>query len=858
MNKIILKIILPCVFILLFTNLFGQTVEIANLEREIRAAKDETQVDLLIEASKAYRYLKQDSALSKATQAKNRAIKLQYIHGEGMALNLLGEFALEKNKYRESIEYFLESEVKFKELDDDKGLTDVRNNIGQIYLYLNDNESAFEYFSTALEIYLELNVPEGLIKSNINLGDYYLKVKNNDKAIEHFNEALSLAKENKNKIGLYYAQFKLGIAYMNINDTKNALENFTEALNLAIESDIKYIKKKVPLVLNNFGDIYSSIDDLEMAIYYYNNALDNTKAIEDKIARALTQVNIGKVQMKRLNYEKALEFFNLSRALAWETDNLEIQATNLKLIASVYEKQENFLQSIDFYKQYITLADSLLSRKQKIQEDKVKIAKLIAEKAKDKEIVKQQIEINKLAYYANRNERIIYFLLVIIFLMTIGFMYLRFQLKRNYSNKIALQHKELQTSSLDVEKKIKDRTRKLQQELVVRKQVEVKLLVDKKKIEEANRMKTAYLSNVSHDLRTPLNAIMGFAGLLRDVNLPEEKRIKYIEHINYSADIMHNMLNQIIDVSRIETNTFVINEGEYYVNRSLDSLLMTFKQELERKGVDSIELRVTKAFNNSDFSISTDGFRIEQVLSNLVRNALTFTEKGFVELGYKFSKDNMLEFYVQDTGIGIRKEKVQAMFDRFEQIHHDKTKIYSEEGLGLPISMNIIELLGGEIRVEAEPGKGSTFFFTIPYKPFEKEGEKLAPKDLSMLTFNWTGKTILIAEDIESNFKFLEESLAKSNANIIRAHTGKEAVDLCKSGQKIDLILMDLQMPELDGYEATKQIKAFKKKLPIIAQTAFAMANERVKSMEAGCDDYISKPIKENILFKKIAHFLNK
>ncbi|MEZ5195145.1 MAG: ATP-binding protein [Bacteroidales bacterium] len=276
------------------------------------------------------------------------------------------------------------------------------------------------------------------------------------------------------------------------------------------------------------------------------------------------------------------------------------------------------------------------------------------------------------------------------------------------------------------------------------------------------------------------------------------------------------------------------------------------------KGKDSIELIVKMGFSDKSLTIQTDRFRVQQILSNLIGNALKFTDEGFIEFGYNYKKIGELLFYVKDTGIGIPSNKLDVIFDRFRQVEETYTRNYEGTGLGLAISKKFTELLGGEMWVESEIGIGTTFYFTLPFSfsgsETIKQPKEFVEDDLKAMK----NKNILVVEDEESNFSLIEKMLKVQEVNVIRASDGHQAVDYVDTNySSIDLILMDIKIPGLNGYEATQVIKGKYPKIPIIAQTAYAINGEKEKCLESGCDDYISKPIDRKELYRKINQFIS-
>jgi CheY-like chemotaxis protein len=286
--------------------------------------------------------------------------------------------------------------------------------------------------------------------------------------------------------------------------------------------------------------------------------------------------------------------------------------------------------------------------------------------------------------------------------------------------------------------------------------------------------------------------------------------------------------------------------------------LYTFFNEIKYKQEkEHITIRLLNLNDDENSIFYSDGHRIRQVLSNLVGNALKFTDKGFVEFGYiNNSSEKQIQFFVRDTGIGIPPDKMEIIFERFRQVQEGSTRRYGGTGIGLYISKHIVELLGGKIWVESTLDKGTTFNFTIPYESMLQEDESTSIFEPIKKVYDWKDKTIVIAEDVETNYYFISAILSQTNAKIIWARDGQEVVNVCGNGDKVDLILMDIQMPKLNGYEATAIIKQLNPNITIIAQTAYAMPNDNIKCLEAGCNDYISKPINSLLLLDKLDGYL--
>lgn len=378
---------------------------------------------------------------------------------------------------------------------------------------------------------------------------------------------------------------------------------------------------------------------------------------------------------------------------------------------------------------------------------------------------------------------------------------------------------------------------------------EIELKKAKEKAEESDYLKSAFLANMSHEIRTPMNAILGFSELMATKDLSDEKKKKYFEYIHNSGIRLLNIISDIVDISKIEANQVNVKLNDCNLNQILNNLNSQFEVANTAK-----KLKLITSFSLADDNcfIQTDENRLYQIISNLLENSFKFTKEGSIEFGYEVIKDN-LQFYVKDTGIGINKYDLDKIFNRFIQSENKSLTYTKGNGLGLAICKGIVDLLGGRIWVESEINSGACFYFTIPYivsKSIEKN--TVSTEHNSDLISN--SLTILLAEDEDANFYYFEEILDKYNVNILRAVNGIEAINICKT-EKVDLVFMDINMPVLGGYEAVKEIRKINLEVPIIAQTAYAMLEDRQKAIESGCNDYISKPINRNELMNLISKY---
>lgn len=389
-------------------------------------------------------------------------------------------------------------------------------------------------------------------------------------------------------------------------------------------------------------------------------------------------------------------------------------------------------------------------------------------------------------------------------------------------------------------------------DITSKKNHEMELIKAKKKAEEGDRLKTAFLNNISHEIRTPLNGIMGFSEMLNKPDLNELKREMFIENINLCGNQLLRIVDDVIIISKIEAKQVILHKKETCINTLLMDLYDVFKPIATNK---NLNFQNKNQLSNEQSTITTDENKIKQIISNLLDNAIKFSSSGTIEFGY-ILKNGFLEFYVADNGIGINSKFHNLIFERFSQVETDITRNYGGTGLGLAISKAYVELLGGKLWLLSEPEKGSTFYFTIPYVSVVKTEEKNQKIDKSeKRKLNWKNKTILIVEDDNINYQFISEILSVTGANLIHAKTGFEAIKYCQNAD-ISIILMDIKLPDMSGYEVTKTIKKSLKDVPVIAQTAYSLPEDKEKAFNAGCDDYISKPIDRFRLMEILSKYL--
>ncbi len=424
-----------------------------------------------------------------------------------------------------------------------------------------------------------------------------------------------------------------------------------------------------------------------------------------------------------------------------------------------------------------------------------------------------------------------------------------------------LWHKKTMNGSKKQIESLVQKIEKLEQQLSVlvgdKKELIRKLGDARAKADESELLKANFLANMSHEIRTPMNGIIGFVQLLNE-EISQEKRRQFIDIIINSGYQLVNLFDNLVDISRLDSGLLTISKSDCNLNELLFDLYVQFNGQIFKESKRQLTLRFLNLADDEVNIINTDCARLKQVFSHLISNAIKFTEKGTVEFGFTNNGSHELLFFVRDSGIGIPTEKLDVIFERFQQIEQGATRRFGGTGLGLYISKGLIEALDGKIWVESEEQVGSTFYFTIPFEKVEIR------QDVSVYypykkEYNWTSKTILLVDDTEVSYHFVADLLANTRATVVRARTRAEALSLCESLPAPDLVIVDTHLETIDGYGLTSEIRKTRSKamLPIIAQTNYSKPDDELKFIEVGCNDTISKPINPELLFSKIARVIS-
>lgn len=748
---------------------------------------------------------------------------IQAIYLKAQANKYLENHTIALKDYEECLKYpyFTKDTAK---------LADLKFNIARSYDCLSEVFNAMRYYSEALNLYQKTADLDGQAKVLQNMGIMESDLKRDSLAMLYYLKALDLYKITGNKLNQAAIYQNIGVIYLNQEKYPQTIDHYKKALRVftALKDH-----DGIGTVENNLGMVFEQTGNYKEALFHYKKALYHFQEINSREGLAYLYDNLASLYKRMKNYDISILYYKKSLAYADTINIYDFLAYENKQLAALYETIGLYADALKFYKTAIAIEDSIESK-----EAIKKFANAEAtfqDELKDVELQKKELQIK-----TQIREKII-LLVGVIALVGMLFWLVTALRKKILAERLLKKHQE------SLEKEVIQRTQELRTETL-----------ERQAAEEADKLKTAFLANMSHEIRTPMNAILAFSNFLKEPELTLFQRTEYINYINSCSKSLLHLIDDILDTAKLEAKQLKISISEYYINSILNELFVYYSNH--KKVVQKeVELVLNPECVSKNFILLTDGIRLRQIFNNLLDNAFKFTEKGTIEYGFRLMEHN-LEFYVKDSGIGIPKEKMNMVFQRFGLIHDNNHKLYKGTGLGLSISKNLVELLGGNMWFETEEGKGSAFIFTLPNESLKiteilqsNIQQSKSQKHLNLLNY-----TILVAEDDDLNFKLLQIALNKTKANVIRAKNGEEVLTTLNTDSNIDIILMDIQMPILDGYTTTRQVKKLYPHIPVIAQTAFAMSEDKEKCFEAGCDDYISKPLDMEELNAKLVLQLEK
>ncbi|MCB8963770.1 MAG: tetratricopeptide repeat protein [Bacteroidales bacterium] len=740
----------------------------------------------------------------------------------------------------------------------------------KISTLLSKSSEAIRTANRAIEIFTELNDSTNLAKSYNAKGICYLRRAQYGKAIQNFRETLTISTKINDSLILASAYNNLGIAYAKTKQLQDAKSCYAKSSD--IYRGLGELKHAATAEAN-IGIIHLEEGNFEIANQNFNAALKLNQKLQDTLKLASMYDNLGKTQEKLGEYKQSIAYYTLSnqyyrklnsdygialssialarvklalgqnaqaynnliegQKLAIKNQEEAITMESYKLLSDYYLKAGKHSLSREMLQKYVDLFEKNYSEEVASQIAKLQVQIDTLQQEHDFKLLSAKLEMQELEAEQNNRIKSFYIQFIVILLILLSITALLAIKLRNKNLAIKRFNKQLFNFNNELEVMVKNRTEELSIAL--------------EKVQELGKVKSAFMNNISHEIRTPLNGIIGFSQYIASHEATADERELYNNQIQKLGAQLLRIVDDILELSRIETNQISTQLADTNINSLLNDLYQEYSHNddlLKKK----LHFRLIKSLPDSEATFNLDTYKVKRIISNLIENALKFTHTGSIEFGYFAESNSTIKFFVKDTGIGIPQTVQKLVFEKFfKHIADDHIAKYNGTGIGLTIAKGYALSMGGRIEMDSKPDTGSTFFFYMPkLTPQNTPNPKASTKN------RWANKTILVVEDDLINFHYIKALMQQTGVRLIHVKNAEDAIDVCTINTNINLILIDIQLPFMNGIEATRIIRKKNATIPIIAQSANSPTNGNAEYIEAGCNAFISKPIDPDELFAQI------
>ena len=857
--------------------------EAMQLADSLGAIKQKAQI--INEVAVCYRKLHiLEKAFSLHLDALSLFQKIDDSMGMAFSLTNLGAVQFEYEDYETALKYHFEGLLIKEYLGNEPQIAYSQNAIGMVFLAKKNYARSLDFFISALSIYEKYQNKHQIANVKANLAKTMFAMKRYDDAMKYLQEAEETYDKSKSNFGLSLVYNQMANYLLAQGKYDEATSYLDEAKKIALDLDEKSV-----LLYN-----YNLRRDIAQKQGNYKNAFEYTISANNLRDSLLTERRHHEMAEIKLRYEtKQLDDENEILRLKLNQQSLRTRYIIFALISVVSIFVFVFLVMLlrRGKRRTLMLESNNVLLEKRVQERTAELEQQVAAREKAIQSLKQSEEkfraISETSpqgiAVTNPEGKIIFLNQILIDSMGLpkevieggswiphiiledrskmellwqnahqakeGAFEVTFRLRLNQE----IRYIHLKAATMFIDQEFSGLIAVFEN-ITRQKKFEEELVKAKNEAEDSDRLKSAFLANMSHEIRTPMNAILGFSDLLSSNEYDEEEKVEFIDMIKSSGRLLLNLINDIIDISKIEAGELKIQKASFPILELLDETYQTFKQQLDRNNKTAVKLILNNRETLVGRLINTDKLRLQQILTNLLSNAIKFTAEGQIELGV-ICINGDFEFYVKDSGIGIPENKLEVVFERFRQADDSHTRLFGGTGLGLAITKHLTKLLNGKIWVESVVDKGTVFYFTLPGNEGDCPRLVSGSQKLSPAIPNLKGNTVLVAEDVDTNFQLISTMLKKLKLDVLHAPNGLIALDMAAEHHP-DLIIMDIQMPEMDGKEALKRIRHQKLQMPIIAITAFALLGEEDQYLKLGFDAYLSKPLSFDRLANLLSSFL--